>query len=176
MPPGYELKGGDDEPKEEKHIHEIMASNFFMGVARFVKLRLPARWRLGAGRMVPEVGRTREVGGELWVMEGNSTHVMYDQKGLRAYELQIHVVEGIGDGAAPRSLELLREMKVAKHSARAYHGQVQQGLLRRKSVPMVAVTFACPETGRRIRLELRGRLEGKELELFLDSLGDLVCH
>lgn len=176
MPPGYELKGEDDEPKEEKRTHEIMASNFFMGVARFLQLRLPGRWRLGAGRMVPEVGRTREVGGDLWVMEGDSTHVMYDQKALRAYELQIHVAEGTGDGAAPRGLEVLREMKVAKHIARIYRGQVQEGLLRRKPVPMVAVIFACPDTGRRIRLELRGRLEGKELELFLDSLGELVCH
>ncbi len=176
MPPGYELKGEDDEPREERHAHEIMASNFFMGIARFVRLELPARWRLGAGRMVPEVNRTQEFGGEIWVMEGNSTHVMYDQKALRAYELQIHIAEGGGEGPSPRDLPEVAAMKVAKHEAKVYRGEVQEGLLRRKTVPVVAVAFACPATMRHIRLELRGRLEGKELELFLDSLRDLVCH
>jgi hypothetical protein len=179
MPKGYELRGEDegrDERKEERHTHRIMASNFLVGIADFCQVSLPGRWRLATGRSLPEVNRTRRVGENLWVVDGHCTYVMYDEAALKAYELQIHVSEGRGLARQRSGVTFMKDTTVGGHQARVDHGEVHQGLLKRKSMPMLSVGFSCPYTFRSLRLELRGRLEGEDLEDFLDSLKDLICH
>jgi hypothetical protein len=179
MPKGYELRGEDEDRtrrEEERHTHNIMASNFLVGVANFLRVRLPARWRLATGRSLPEVNRTRMVGENLWVVDGNCTYVMYDEEALRAYELQIRVFEGRGGFRQKSGMTFMKDTAVGGHQARVDKGEVPQGLLKRKSMPMLSVGFSCPYTYRNLKLDLRGRLEGEDLDEFLESLKDLVCH
>lgn len=175
MPKGYELRGPDEKRQEEKHTHRIMASNFLMGIADFCQVSLPKRWRLATGRSLPEVNRTRRVGDHLWVVDGHCTYVMYDDTAMRAYELQIHVSERDRHRQVG-SMNFMMDMTVGGHQARIDRGEVHQGIIKRKAMPMVAIGFACPYTFRSLRLELRGRLEGEDLEDFIESLKDLVCH
>ncbi|MFQ5838627.1 MAG: hypothetical protein ACE5HJ_07570 [Thermoplasmata archaeon] len=176
MPRGYELRDEDARPEEERHRHTIMASNFLMGIALFLEVQLPERWRLETGRSLPEVNRTRTLGDNLWVVDGTCTYVMYDEGVLKAYELQVRVSERGGRDRRTPGLVFVENTTAGGHQARVERGEVQQGLFRRKSMPMVAVDFSCPYTYRHLRLELRGRLDGEDLDIFLRSLEDLVCH
>ncbi len=176
MPRGYELKGEDERPKEERHTHTIMASNFLAGIAHFLEVQLPERWRLSTGRTLPEVNRTEQLPDALWVMDGNCTYVMYDEGALKAYELVIRVWEGRGKEWNKPGMAFMKKIFAGGHEAKVHRGEVLQGLFRRKSYPMLAVDFNCPRTSRNLRMELRGRLEGDDLDIFLESLEDLVCH
>ncbi len=175
MPKGYELRKEDEVPKEERHTHTIMASNFFAGIANFMQVQLPERWRLETGRSLPEVNRTRMVGENLWVVDGDCTYVMYDEGAMKAYELHIFASEKERRRRPPRMV-LMKKMTIGGHEARVEKGEVYHGFLRRRPMPMVSMDFSCPYTSRLLRMELRGRLEGQDLDAFLDSLRDLVCH
>ncbi len=176
MPRGYELKGEDDRPEEEKYTHQIMASNFLIGIAHFLEVRLPERWRLATGRSLPEVNRTQTMGESIWVVDGHCTYVMYDESALKAYELQIRAYEGKGRNRLTPDMTFMKDITVGGHQGRVDRGQVYQGLFRRKSMPMVSVGFSCPYTKRSINVDLRGQMEGEDLDTFLESLRDLVCH
>ncbi len=176
MPKGYELRSRDEPPKEERRTHTIMASNFFAGIAHFLEVQLPERWRLATGRSLPEINRTQTVGENLWVLDGDCTYVMYDETALKAYELRIRASENEGKRRNLRSMTLMKHTAVGGHEARVERGEVSFGLLRRKPMPMLSVDFTCPYTSRHLRLELRGRMEGQDLDIFLKSLEDLACH
>lgn len=153
----------------------LAAHHLIMGTTNILTVSLPEGWRLTDGHAAPEVDRWTEYRGCRWMSQGRAPYRLVEphpgQPGLVRAEVELLVT------AAP--LE-----RAAGHNAAVTHTTVKRGLLRQREVPSALLTLECPQTGRRLMLELVAGLRGgaptaaaEDLDRLLNAMAaGLSCH
>jgi len=153
--------------------HDIYASNLLIGEALICGLRLPLPWQLAPGVSRPEIVATHRRRDQKWVVTGDAWYEIHDGERRWAMELAIHV----------RPLSRRNESRtgqgtfVAGHPARTTWKNGRRGLpWRRHDVTFMTVTFDCPYSERRFKLEFSGWCPREGFEEILAALRHFRCH
>lgn len=163
--------------------HVLACKSFIMGTCNLLIIGLPAGWRLGNGPFPPEVDRWRPVDGINWALSGRGS--FRARRGAEGVEIRIHVEqEGSRAGAALSDpagvlsqVGESGEYRLGDHAGRYALGRVDRGLGPwRSSQPALAVSLACPETARVIRLVAAADDEGMLREVLAATAAHLRCH
>jgi hypothetical protein len=158
-------------------LHRLAARNVVVGDTEFLSLPLPPPWRLTRAVVTPEVRTTVRVESRIWVVSGETRHVVFD----RARNLGLDLVVRVSHGAPrlPRGARQVLEEGLATcsgHEARYRIVRRGRGLFARGEEQALLVAFACPVTGRSVLVEIAGQCGAGDLRAFLRVLPEVECH
>ncbi|MBI4772439.1 MAG: hypothetical protein HY784_18920 [Chloroflexi bacterium] len=153
--------------------HKIQASNVLLGESRFFTLRLPPEWTLAPGVSHPEITASHERRAVKWVAAGSFWYVLVDQERRRAMEFHGHLRPASGRPLRPGA----EGAAVGGHPAEVHWKTRRRGPpWRRHDVTFMTVECECPQSERRLKLELSGWCPEASFREILASLAHLRCH
>ena len=158
--------------------HEIYARNLIMGQVLFFNLNLPPEWHLAPGVSRPEINASsRQTEDGSWVVNGNAWYVVYQSERRWALELYASIRPLIGQKSGRRITPNGGPVNIAGHNAELQWNTKRRGLpWKRHDVTFMTLTFDCPHTERRIKLEFSGWCPQEGFEEILESMRHLKCH
>lgn len=164
-----------DDP--EPSLHRLAARNVVVGDTEFLSLPLPAPWGLTRAVVTPEVRTTVRTRSRIWVVSGETRHVVFD----RGRNLGLDLVVRISHGAPrmPRAARQVLDEGLATcngHEARYRIVRRGRGLFLRGEEQALLVAFACPVTTRGVLVEIAGQCGAEDLRAFLHVLPEVECH
>ncbi|MDI3297969.1 MAG: hypothetical protein QJR08_02250 [Bacillota bacterium] len=157
--------------------HLIAANNLILGTVNFLVLTLPEGWGLMDPGSPPEVEARVLLDGVSWTRDGRAAYLLRLDDG-RVAHLDLRVASALPP--PPPGLQPERpavELAVNGHPARLESGRARPVLGRfGRARPVLTLGFACPVTGRGLRLTLWGELRAEERSQLVASLAALGCH
>ena len=149
----------------------IQLQNPVFGRALLFVLFLPEGWHLQRGFAHPEIHGIQRRQELAWVTSADAHYLLVHEDGY-GLECQIRVRPDAGRGLTSQG-----EVTVRGHPALVRRDSVRRGPpWRRRQVPRLMVDWICPETQRRFRIELVGRLPESQVQDLLQALDHLRCH
>jgi hypothetical protein len=152
--------------------HEISAKNLLLGASRFITLWLPADWDIAPGVGGPEVVASHERNDDKWVASGKAWYVLYNRETRWAMEFRIDV----GQQRDASKLAGAEPTTVHGHDARVEWRERGRGLVRRRRVTYMVVSYNCPLSERWVRLEFSGRCGEEAFRTLLEYVPYWRCH
>lgn len=144
--------------------HLLSARHALLGTTNILILAVPDGWRVLDGPSQPEVDRWTQRGDLRWMSQGHAVYrlawVAPDAPGFARAEVELRLTATPTPGAT--------------HGVRHRFTTVRRRLLPRREVPAAEVEIDCPETGRRLRLELSPALRGSRPTASAEDLEQLV--
>lgn len=156
------------------HEQLLAADNLVMGTTNILVIAVPEGWRIINGHAAPEVDGWSEYRERRWMSQGQAPYRLVephpDQPGMVRSEVELVI------SAKPTH--------ASDHSTRHTFGTVKRGFLPRRDVPALRLQVDCPQTGRRIQLDLQSSIRNgmptaarEDLERLLKVLTEgLRCH
>ncbi|MBM4332734.1 MAG: hypothetical protein FJ117_16235 [Deltaproteobacteria bacterium] len=159
-----------------KHI--IAARNILFGTGYFLILSLPEGWKITRSYLQPDVHSSVQRENLTWVEAGQTDQIVYHPLKRVAFDLMIQIKRGKHDDLQGKGVQVSSQgtQLVCGHQAAYCLGEVQQGLIRKKTVKTLRLLFHCPELNRTIILHFTGKCQDADLREIYDSLSSLECH
>ncbi len=147
-----------------------------VGDTDFLALPLPQPWRVTKAVVTPEVKTTTRVGPRVWVVSGETRHVVFDRARNIGLELVVRI--SYGSPRFPRARQVLDEGRAMCNGHEGTYRILRRGrgFLMRGEELVLIVAFTCPPTERGVRIDIAGDCMVGELHTFLRALADLECH
>jgi hypothetical protein len=152
--------------------HEISASNPLLGTSRFITLWLPAEWDIAPGVGRPEIVANHERGNQKWVSSGNAWYVIYNRETRWAMEFRID----IGTVRKKKHSDSHERLVVDGHDASIRWWERGRGIIRRKRITYMEVSYDCPLSERRLRLEFSDRCDKEAFRNLQKYILYWRCH
>jgi len=159
-----------------KHI--IAAKNLFFGTSYFLILPLPVGWGITRSYLEPDVHSSVRKENLLWVEAGQTDQIVFHPIRKIALDLMIQVKRGRHDNPKLKGLQITSQGSrvISGHEALYFIGEVNQGMIKKKSAKTLRLFFYCPELKRTISLHFTGKCQEAELMEIFDSVTSLECH
>lgn len=152
--------------------HEIAAKNPLLGASRFITLWLPDEWDIAPGVGGPEIVASHERNNDKWVASGKAWYVVYNRDTHWAMEFRIDVGP-LRSEKGPVTAEML---SVDGHDARVRWKERGRGIIRRKRITYMEVSYNCPLSERWMRLEFSGHCGEEAFRALLSYIPYWRCH
>ncbi len=152
--------------------HDVAVSNIIYGVANFMTVRLPEIWDLAPGVGHPEIVAVHERNKRKWIVSGQAWYVVYHRELGWAMELVL-------ESRTRRPIKArtgAENLVVQGHEACVRRWQRRRGLLHRRTITYIEVTYNCESSDRQIRVELSGRCPAEGFEAMLAVIPEWYCH
>jgi len=149
--------------------NSIAAVNPLFGVVNFIVLSLPYGWKVRGEKLPPSVDRIVKISNVKWVSTGKIISLYYSPK--NAGTINIEVFEG--DRSGKWSGE---DILINGHKGIIRGYRVKKGIIKKKWVEVVDVSFYCDVTNRSIRIRMYGLSLIDKLESIRRSLEGSICH
>lgn len=159
-------------------MHRLAARNPIVGETDFLSLPLPPPWRITRAVVTPEVRTTVRGGARIWVVSGETRHIVFDAARGLGLDLAVRVSHGPAAHLPAGARQVLEEGSAicSGHDARYRIVRRARGFLLRGEEHALLVAFGYPATDRGIVIEVAGRCEPGELAAFLRAMPALECH
>ena len=159
-----------------KHI--IAARNILFGTGYFVILPLPQGWAITQSYLEPDVHSTVQGKDLTWVEAGQTDQIVFHPLKRVALDLMIQIKRGKHNGFPGKGVEIFSQgtQLVCGHQASYCLGEMKQGLLRKKTVKTLRLSFYCPELNRTLILHFTGNGQDADLREIYESIPFLECH
>ena len=162
------------EPK--KHI--IAAKNILMGTGYFLILPLPEGWRITRSYLQPDIQTSVQRENITWVEAGQTDQIVFHPLKRVAFDLMIQIKRGKHNGLETKGVQISSQgiLMVCGHAASYCVGEVKQGLIKKKTVKTLRLSFYCPDLNRTLFLHFTGQCQEADLQEIYESLRGLECH
>ncbi len=159
-----------------KHI--IAARNILFGTGYFLILSLPEGWKITRSYLEPDVHTSVQRENITWVEAGQTDQIVFHPLKRVAFDLMIQIKRGKHDGLPLKDVQLFSRgtTMVCGHPASYCIGEVQQGLIRKKTVKTLRLSFYCPELNRTLILHFTGNGQDADLKEIYESIPFIECH
>jgi len=159
-----------------KHI--IAAKSLFFGTSYFLILPLPHGWGITRSYLEPDVHSTVRKENLIWVEAGQTDQIVFHPIRKIALDLLIQVKRGKHDNPDFKGMKITSQGSrvISGHEALYFIGEVNQGMIKKKSAKTLRFFFYCPESKRTISLHFTGKCQEAELIEIFDSVTSLECH
>jgi len=159
-----------------KHI--IAAKSLFFGTSYFLILPLPMGWGITRSYLEPDVHSTVRKENLIWVEAGQTDQVVFHPIKKVALDLMIRVRRGKHDNPEVKGMKISSQGSrvINGHEALYFIGEVNQGMIKKKSVKTLRLFFYCPELKRTVSLHFTGKCQDADLVEIYESVTALECH
>ena len=163
-------------PELTKHI--IAAKNILFGTGYFLILSLPEDWKITRSYLEPDVHSAVQREHITWVEAGQTDQIVFNPLKRIAFDLMIQIKRGKHDGLQVKDVQISSQgtKMVCGHPASYCIGEMKQGLIKKKTVKTLRLSFYCPELNRTLILHFTGNGQDADLREIYDSLAGLECH
>ncbi|MBU1207187.1 MAG: hypothetical protein KKH04_09710 [Proteobacteria bacterium] len=159
-----------------KHI--IAAKNILFGTGYFLILSLPEGWKITRSYLQPDIHTCVQREYITWVEAGQTDQIVFHPLKRVAFDLMIQIKRGKRDGLQVKGVQVSSQgtKMVCGHPASYCIGEVQQGLIKKKTVKTLRLSFYCLDLNRTLLLHFTGNGQETDLKEIYDSLAGLECH
>jgi len=159
-----------------KHI--IAAKNILFGTGYFLILSLPEGWKITRSYLQPDIHTCVQREYITWVEAGQTDQIVYHPLKRVAFDLIIQIKRGKHDGLQVKNVQISSQgtKVVCGHAASYCIGEVQQGLIKKKTVKTLRLSFFCPDLNRTLILHFTGKANDADLLEIYESISFLECH
>ena len=159
-----------------KHI--IAARNILFGTGYFVILSLPEGWKITRSYLEPDVHSAVLREHITWVEAGQTDQIVFNPLKRIAFDLMIQIKRGKHDGFQVKNVQISSQgtIMVCGHPASYCIGEMKQGLIKKKTVKTLRLSFYCPDLNRTLILHFTGNGQDADLREIYESIPSLECH
>ena len=159
-----------------KHI--IAARNILFGTGYFLILSLPEGWKITRSYLEPDVHSAVQREHITWVEAGQTDQIVFNPLKRIAFDLMIQIKRGKHDGFQVKNVQISSQgtIMVCGHPASYCIGEMKQGLIKKKTVKTLRLSFYCPELNRTLTLHFTGNGQDADLTEIHESFPFLECH
>ncbi len=159
-----------------KHI--IAARNILFGTGYFLILSLPEGWKITRSYLEPDVHSAVQREHITWVEAGQTDQIVFNPLKRIAFDLMIQIKRGKHDGFQVKNVQISSQgtIMVCAHPASYCIGEMQQGLIKKKIVKTLRLSFYCPDLNRTLILHFTGNGQDADLREIYESIPSLECH
>jgi hypothetical protein len=159
-----------------KHI--IAARNILFGTGYFLILSLPEGWKITRSYLEPDVHSAVQREHITWVEAGQTDQIVFNPLKRIAFDLMIQIKRGKHDGFQVKNVQISSQgtIMVCGHPASYCIGEMKQGLIKKKTVKTLRLSFYCPDLNRTLILHFTGNGQDADLREIYDSIPSLECH
>jgi len=159
-----------------KHI--IAARNILFGTGYFLILSLPEGWKITRSYLEPDVHSAVQREHITWVEAGQTDQIVFNPLKRIAFDLMIQIKRGKHDGFQVKNVQISSQgtIMVCGHPASYCIGEMKQGLIKKKTVKTLRLSFYCPDLNRTLILHFTGNGQDADLREIYESIPFLECH
>jgi len=159
-----------------KHI--IAARNILFGTGYFLILSLPEGWKITRSYLDPDVHSAVQREHITWVEAGQTDQIVFNPLKRIAFDLMIQIKRGKHDGFQVKNVQISSQgtIMVCGHPASYCIGEMKQGLIKKKTVKTLRLSFYCPDLNRTLILHFTGNGQDADLREIYESIPSLECH
>ena len=159
-----------------KHI--IAARNILFGTGYFLILSLPEGWKITRSYLEPDVHSAVQREHITWVEAGQTDQIVFNPLKRIAFDLMIQIKRGKHDGFQVKNVQISSQgtIMVCGHPASYCIGEMKQGLIKKKMVKTLRLSFYCPDLNRTLILHFTGNGQDADLREIYESIPSLECH
>lgn len=159
-----------------KHI--IAARNILFGTGYFLILSLPEGWKITRSYLQPDIHTSIQRENITWVEAGQTDQIVFHPLKRVAFDLMIQIKRGKHDGLQGKGVQVSSQgtTMVCGHAASYCIGELKQGLIKKKTVKTLRLSFFCPDLNRTLILHFTGNGQDADLREIYESIPFLECH
>ena len=159
-----------------KHI--IAAKNPLFGTGYFLILSLPEGWKITRSYLQPDVHSSVQRENLTWVEAGQTDQIVYHPLKRVAFDLMIQIKRGKHYDLQVKGVQVSSQgtTMVCGHAAPYCIGEIKQGLIKKKTVKTLRLSFFCPDLNRTLILHFTGNGQDADRREIYESISFLECH